>query len=60
MQEFFETKNGRVITDEYFSDKMYKIKSLHPEKVGEEDSGYEWSEIGMAGLFGELYKEEAR
>lgn len=60
MQEFFETKNGRVITDEYFSDKMYKIKSLHPEKVGEEDSGYEWSEIGMAGLFGELYKDEAR
>ena len=60
MQEFFETRNGKVITDEYFSEKMYMIKARAPETISNEDSGYEWSEIGMAFLFGELYKDEAR
>lgn len=60
MQELFETRNGRVIMDEDLSSKMYLIKQYHPEKADETSSGFEWSEMGMANLFGLLYSHEAR
>lgn len=46
--------------DEDLSEKMYTIKSYHPEKADEYSSGFEWSEMGMANLFGILYNREAR
>ncbi len=60
MQEFFELRNGRCIMDEDLSAKMYLIKQNHPEKSDETSSGFEWSEMGMANLFGLLYSQEAR
>lgn len=60
MEELFELHNGRVIMDEALSEKMYTIKSYHPEKADENSSGFEWSEMGMANLFGLLYYKEAR
>ena len=51
-RELFELRNGRVIMDEELSEKMYIIKSCHPEKADETSSGFEWSEMGMANLFG--------
>ena len=60
MQELFETRDGRVIMDEDLSSKMYLIKQYHPEKADETSSGFEWSEMGMANLFGLLYSHEAR
>ena len=59
-RELFELRNGRVIMDEDLSEKMYIIKSHHPEKIDETSSGFEWSEMGMANLFGMLYNREAR
>lgn len=59
-RELFELRNGRVIMDEDLSEKMYVIKSYHPEKADETSSGFEWSEMGMANLFGMLYNKEAR
>lgn len=59
-RELFELKNGRIIMDEDLSDKMYTIKSFHPERADEASSGFEWSEMGMANLFGVLYNKEAR
>ena len=44
--------------DEDLSEKMYIIKSYHPEKADETSSGFEWSEMGMANLFGILYNKE--
>ena len=60
MQEFFELRNGRCIMDEDLSAKMYTIKQCHPEKSDDTSSGFEWSEMGMANLFGLLYSQEAR
>lgn len=60
MQELFETRNGKVIMDEGLSEKMYLIKQYHPESMDDESSGFEWSEMGMACLFGILYEKEAR
>ena len=60
MQEFFETRNKRVIMDEDLSSKMYLIKQYRPEKADEKSTGFEWSEMGMATLFGLLYSHEAR
>lgn len=60
MQELFETRNNRVIMDEDLSAKMYLIKQYHPESTSEDSSGFEWSEMGMANLFGLLYAHEAR
>ena len=60
MEELFKTKHGRVIMDEDLSEKMYKIKHYHPEQADETSSGFEWSEMGMANLFGLLYSQEAR
>lgn len=59
-RELFELSNGRCIMDEDLSDKMYIIKSYHPERADETSSGFEWSEMGMANLFGMLYNREAR
>ena len=69
-RELFQLRNGRTIMDEEMSEKMFQIKTLHPESrygngmgVGveaESDSGFEWSDYGMADLFGELYRAEAR
>ena len=58
--EFFRLRNGKTIVDEYFSEKMYIIKSYQPEKSDTMSSGFEWSEIGMANLFGILYNKEVR
>jgi len=60
MDEYFTRVNGQTILDADLSDKMYRLKELHPERVGDTDSGYEWSEMGIAALFGELYNSEAR
>ena len=60
MPELFETRSGRVIMDEKLSEKMYLIKQQRPESRGDSSSGFEWSEIGMATLFGLVYTEEAR
>jgi len=59
-RDLFELHNGRVIMDEDLSDKMYMIKNFHPESADETSSGFEWSEMGMANLFGLLYNKEAR
>lgn len=59
-RELFELSNGRIIMDEDLSDKMYTIKQFHPERADETSSGFEWSEMGMANLFGMLYSREAR
>ena len=59
-RELFELSNGRCIMDEDLSDKMHMIKSYHPERADETSSGFEWSEMGMANLFGVLYNKEAR
>lgn len=60
MQELFVTNGGKVIMDEDLSIKMFLIKSYHPEKADDTSSGFEWSEMGMANLFGILYNQEAR
>lgn len=60
MEELYELHNGRVIMDEDLSAKMYLIKHYHPERADETSSGFEWSEMGMANLFGMLYAQEAR
>lgn len=60
MEELYELHNGRVIMDEDLSAKMYLIKHYHPERADETSSGFEWSEMGMANLFGILYAQEAR
>ncbi|GHV47046.1 hypothetical protein FACS189499_03760 [Clostridia bacterium] len=59
-QEFFELRNGRIIMNKSASDKIHQIKSFRPETTCTESSGFEWSEMGMANLFGELHKNEAR
>lgn len=59
-RELFELSNGRCIMDEDLSDKMYMIKNYHPERADETSSGFEWSEMGIANLFGVLYNKEAR
>ncbi len=57
---FIKLRSGRTILDEDMSDKMDAIKTYHPERSDETSSGYEWSEMGMANLFGMLYSHEAR
>lgn len=60
MQELFQTRNGRMITDEDLSNKLYEIKKYHPERQDDSFSSFEWSEMGMACLFKLLYAKEAR
>ena len=59
-RELFQLRSGRVILDEDMSDKMFLIKTHHPERADETSSGFEWSEMGMANLFAILYDQEAR
>ncbi|MBQ8707998.1 MAG: hypothetical protein IJ523_07920 [Succinivibrionaceae bacterium] len=59
-RELFELRNGRTILDEDASEKMYLIKNYHPESRDDSSTGFEWSDMGMAELFGELYRQEAR
>lgn len=59
-KELFELRNGRVVMDVDYSEKLYLIKQEQPESTSENASPYEWSEIGMATLFGLLYNHEAR
>lgn len=59
-RELFELRSGRIIMDEDLSEKMYVIKAYHPERADETSSGFEWSEMGMANLFGLLHNKEAR
>lgn len=59
--ELFELSNGRYITSEEISKKMFYIKSVHPELPYQQDStGYSWDEAGMADLFGECYQNDTR
>lgn len=60
MQQFLKLRNGRVIMDEELSEKMSLIKLHSPEKADSKSSGFEWSEMGMANLFGLIYPNEAR
>ena len=59
-RELFQLRSGRIILDEDMSNKMYLIKTQHPERNHETTSGFEWSEMGMANLFALLYEREAR
>lgn len=59
--ELFQLSNGRYITSEEISKKMYYIKNAHPELPYQEDStGYSWDEAGMADLFSECYQNDTR
>ena len=50
--ELFQLSNGRYITSEEISRKMFYIKSVHPElPYQENNTGYSWDEAGMAALF---------
>lgn len=59
-EELFECRNGQVIIDPSISEKMYLIKREHPERGDGEATAYEWSEMGMAELFGVLYEKDCR
>lgn len=60
MENLYQLRNGRTILDEGLSEKMYIIAAYHPEKTDPDSSGFEWSEMGMASLFGSLYQNEAK
>ena len=51
-EELFECRNGQVIIDPDISEKMFLIKRERPERSDDEVTAYEWSEMGMAELFG--------
>ena len=60
---FFVMRNGNAIADEDMAQKICRIKELAPDErltATSSDSGFEWNEIGMACLFGEVYQKEAR
>jgi len=59
-EELFELRNGRTILSEDASEKMYLIKQARPEARSDDSTGYEWADMGMAELFGEIYRREAR
>ena len=56
--DLFQLKDGRFVTDERISEKLYYIKKTHPEYPPADNTGYSWDEAGMADLFAECYKEE--
>lgn len=56
--EYYTTKGGRTILSHKLSDKMEYIVSKHPESKQGDFSDYEWSEMGVAELFGEAYANE--
>ena len=57
--DFLELKNNRYIMDKNCSEKFLTIKNKKPESHQTDGSDYEWSEIGMASLFHEVYEDEA-
>jgi len=57
---FYTLRNGTRIMDANISEKMDRIVRNRPEMPDEDSSGYEWSEMGMASLFGNVYYDEAR
>lgn len=59
-EQFFTLRNNRCIMSETLSSKMSLIQKEHPETLDNENSAYEWSEMGMASLFGLLYNQEVR
>ena len=59
-RELFELRNGRTILSEDASEKMYLIKQAQPQARSDDSTGYEWADMGMAELFGEIYRREAR
>ena len=59
-KELFRLSNGRYIMSEELSDKMFYIKRIRPESCQPDNSGYSWDESGMAELFSECYKNDAR
>lgn len=60
-EELFQLSDGRYIASEEISEKMFYIKSVHPELPYQENStGYSWDEAGMADLFSECYQKDAR
>lgn len=60
VEELFECRNGQVIIDPGISEKMFLIKREHPERGDDSATAYEWSEMGMAELFGVLYDKDCR
>lgn len=58
--ELFQLKDGRYITSERLSEKMYYIKNAQPESTRLDDTGYSWDEAGMADLFAECYNSDTR
>lgn len=59
-KELFQLNNGRYIMSEELSDKMFYIKRIQPESYQPDNSGYSWDESGMAELFSECYRNDAR
>ena len=60
MSDFFVSRNGTMIMDEGLSRKLERILAEHPEKGDGTATAYEWSEMGLAELFGVLYESECR
>lgn len=58
--ELFQLNDGRYIMSEELSEKMFYIKSIHPENPQQEQSNYSLDESGMAELFSECYKNNTR
>lgn len=53
-------RNGITVNDERLSEKLYAIAAIKPNERDSSATPYEWNEMGMAELFGELYREEVR
>lgn len=59
--ELFQLSNQRYIASIEISEKMFYIKSVHPElPYQENNTGYSWDEAGMADLFSECYSHDTR
>ena len=57
----YTLRNGTTtITDETQAAKLYGIRDFRPEERSADSTGFEWNEMGMAELFSELYRKEAR
>lgn len=60
-REVFQLANEKQYIEQTdLVEKLFAIKNFHPERKDEESSGFEWSEMGMAELFGEVYIKDAR
>lgn len=60
MGYFTSKRSGITIRDERLSKKLSQIVEIRPNERDVSSTPYEWNEMGMAELFGELYSEEAR